>query len=106
MFPGVVKSDLYCEGRERMRDRMQCEKAYADVGSDGAVKLDLRLDFLVLVLHEGVVLVTVGVVVREGLERLGLTTLGHEPTRRLGHEPDEEHLQNGRETLEGRRRAP
>jgi hypothetical protein len=106
MFPGVVKSDLYCEGRERMRDGMRCENAYADVGSDGAVEIDLRLDLLVLILHERVVLVAVGVVVREGLERLGLATLGHEPTRRLGHEPDEEDLEDGRETLEGRRRAP
>jgi hypothetical protein len=82
------------------------QRLVANVGGDGAVEVDLSLDLLELVAHERVLLVAVGVVVCKGLERLCVTALGHEPTRRLRHKPDEEDLENGGNALESGRCAP
>lgn len=60
--------------------RSREERLVADIGGDGAVELDGGLDFLELVLDERVLLVTIGVIVGERLESLGITTLAHEPT--------------------------
>eukprot|EP00753_Platysulcus_tardus_P022222 PLAT9429.2.p2 GENE.PLAT9429.2~~PLAT9429.2.p2 ORF type:complete len:186 (-),score=4.42 PLAT9429.2:655-1212(-) len=72
----------------------------ADVGGDGAVELDCRADLFVFVLDKRVLVIAVGVVVGERLQGLGIFSFAHEPTRRLGDEPDEEDLQNGRDTLQ------
>ncbi len=45
-------------------------------------------------------------IVGEDLESLRFTALADQPTRRLGGEPDQEDLENRRETLEGRRDTP
>jgi hypothetical protein len=82
------------------------ERLVADVGGDGAIELDGSLNFLVLVLHERVLVVAVSVVVRERLERLRIATLGHEPTGRLGCEEDERDLEDGGQTLEDGRDTP
>ena len=64
------------------------------------VHTDRSLDLFELVLNKGVRIVAVGVIVGEGVEGLSLTTLGNEPTRGLGAEPEEGELGDGRGTLE------
>ena len=76
------------------------ESRPANVGRDGAVELDASLDLVELVKDETVSLVTVGMVVCEGAERLGLLALTDEPTGRLGDEPDEEELEDRGDRLE------
>jgi len=78
----------------------------ADVGGNGAVEFDGGLDFVELVADERILVVAIGVVVGQGLEGLCLTTLGDEPTRGLGDEPDQSNLEDGRETLENRGYTP
>ena len=70
------------------------------------VHRDGGLDLLVLVEHERVGLVAVGVVVGERVERLGVLALADEPTGGLGHEPDEEELEHGGDRLQDGRDAP
>jgi len=82
------------------------ESGPADLLSDSAVELDGSLDFIVLVLDEWILLVTITVVVCEGLQSLSIATLVDQPTRRLGSEPDESDLNDGRETLKSGGCAP
>ena len=70
------------------------------------VHLDRCLDLLELVEDERIGLVAIRMVVREGAQRLGLLALAHEPTRGLGHEPDEEDLDYGGQRLKRRWDAP
>ena len=65
-----------------------------------AVELDTGLDFVELEEDERVGLITVSVVVSEGLQSLSLLALGHEPSGGFGGEQDEEELEDGGETLE------
>ena len=78
----------------------------SDSLSSSAVKGDGLLDFVVLELDEGVLVVAVSVVVGEGAEGIGITALADEPSRRLGAEPHEENLSDGGETLEDGRETP
>ena len=64
------------------------------------------LDLLKLVEDEGVGLVAVGMVVREGVKRLGLLALADEETGGFGDEPDEEELEDGGDGLKDGRNAP
>lgn len=82
------------------------QAAVTDVSGNGAIELDGGLDLLVLVKDERVLVVAVRVVVTEDVESLLLTTLGDQPTRGLGNEPDEEDLGDGGESLEGRGDTP
>lgn len=57
---------------------------------------DGLLDLAVLELDGRVLVVAVGVVLGEHLERLVVLVLGHEESGRLGHPPDEDDLDDGR----------
>ena len=70
------------------------------------VHLDSSLNLLELVHDERVGLVTVRMVVCERAESLRLFALAHEVTGRLGHEPDEEELEDGGNGLEDGRNTP
>lgn len=71
-----------------------------------AVEVDRSLDFLKLVLDERILLVAVCVVVGERVQRLAVLALADEVTGRLGHEPDEEELEDGGDCLEERGNTP
>lgn len=70
------------------------------------VHLNGCLDLLELVEHERVALIAVRVIVCENVKRLGLLALADKPTRRLGNEPDQEELEEGRDGLKDRRDTP
>ena len=69
--------------------------------SNSPVEIDCGLDFFVLVLNEGVLFVTVGVVVSQEAEGIRIPTLADQPTRRFGAEPKKTKLEDGGDTLEG-----
>jgi hypothetical protein len=52
--------------------------AVAEIQGNRSVVLERGLDFLVLVLHNRILFVAVGVVVRKRLESLSVAALGHE----------------------------
>ena len=66
----------------------------ADGGSDCPVEIDGGLDFFVLEPNERVVLVSIGVVISQDMESLGVPTLAHQPTRRFWPKPKETKLEN------------
>lgn len=93
------------------------ERLPANVGSDGAIKFNGRLDFLKLVLDERILAriyiishisdpqrcnsrVAVSVVVGENLESFGIPALADQPTRRLRDEVNQDHLEDRGEALE------
>ena len=82
------------------------QSAPSDGLSSSAVKSDGLLDFVVLELDEGVLVIAAGVVVGEGAEGIGITALADKPSRRLGAEPHEEDLSDGGKTLEDGRETP
>lgn len=70
------------------------------------LELDGVLDLLELDLHDLIVEVAVGVNLGEGLVSLLNLAVGNHPARRLGDEPDEAQLQEGRKSLDKGRHAP
>ena len=70
------------------------------------VHADSRLDLLELVLDERVLFITICMVVRKDVQRLLLLALADEETWGLGHEPDEEELEDGGNGLEEGRNTP
>lgn len=69
--------------------------------SDSLIEIDGGLDFFELVLDERILFITVGMIVSQDVESLGIPPLANEPTRRFGAEPEETELEDGGHTLEG-----
>jgi hypothetical protein len=65
------------------------------------VEIDGGLDFFVLVLNERILFITIGVIVSQDMESLGIPALANQPTRGFGAEPEETKLEDGGDTLEG-----
>ena len=65
------------------------------------IEIDCGLDPFVLVLNERVLLVTVGMVVSQDVESLGIPALTNQPTRGFGAEQEEGTLDSGGDALEG-----
>lgn len=70
------------------------------------VEVDGVLDLFIFVLDQRILVVSVGVIVGEGLQGLLVATLADEPTWGLGGEPDEAYLDDRGEGLESRGDAP
>ena len=64
------------------------------------VHLDGGFDLLELVDHQRVPLISICMVVREGAESLRVLALADEPTGGLWDEPDQEELEDRRDSLE------
>ena len=71
----------------------------ADGVGNFAVAVDHGLDFLIFKLDKRIIVIAVCMVVGQGLQRLFIASLAHEPTRRLGAEPDQANLDDGGESL-------
>lgn len=76
--------------------------------SIGVVKLlpELRVNLLVLGVHKGGLAVALSVVFDQDFQGLLVALLEEQPTRRLGHEPDENELEKRRGALQSRGDSP
>lgn len=82
------------------------ESRPSNVGNNVLVEVNGGLNLLELVSHKGVVLVTIGMVVGQGLESLLIPALANEPTWRLRREPNKANLGDSGETLQHGRDTP
>ena len=73
---------------------------------DRTIHLDSGLDLLILVLDKRILVIPIGMVISQNLERLLVPLLMNQPTWGFRAEVDEEDLEDGREGLEDGRETP
>ena len=82
------------------------ESLPANVSSNLGIEFEGSLDFLILVLDDTIIFVTIGVIVGQSAQSLSIATFADEPTGGLWDKDDEADLKDGGDTLQEGRKTP